>query len=193
MPTLSRTTETLVSFVLAAAVLGAGSVALAPRGPALAVGAALALLGAIALVRGSRASRARRRVADEVIEILPTDRVPGKLRWRARELTTVRERRRLAGSLRSLLKTAADPFAAARSAVPLNRRAILRQQRALEEIAGALTDLRRPVSPRVVVQLRRLLQDGEASPLYSPEHAEELASRLARMRTLLGRPRDRRL
>src|SRR5262245_5327906 len=101
MPERSRTTRTMTSFALAAAVLAAGSLGVIVRGPALFVGASFALVGAVSLVGEGRESRSLRRRADEVLEVLPTDRVPGRLRWRARELTTERERRRLAGSLRS--------------------------------------------------------------------------------------------
>jgi hypothetical protein len=192
MPALSRTTETLVSFTLATVVLGAGALGWIASGPALFVGAAFAALGGFALAREGRANRVRRERADAQLVSLTTNEVPRGLRWRAVELTRARERRRLAESLRSLLRTADDPVTASRAAVPLNRLAILRQRRAVEEIAAALADMHRPISARAVILVRRLLLDGLESPLYSPQHADELGTRLARVRALLSSTANRR-
>jgi hypothetical protein len=190
MRTTTLVPQTLVSFALATAVLLSGVLGAIDPGLALGVGAALALLGALALARDVRERQARRDAADELIEHLPGDRVPEALAWRADELTSDRERRRLARSLRWLLTTIEGSAPLRLSPVPLNWRALRRQRRTMEEIASLLADTRRPVSPRGVVLTRRLILDSLESPIYNRHHAGELARALERVRDALSAARD---
>ena len=189
VPTTVSSVQSVVSFLLATVVLVGGAIGALPSGPALFVGAALGLLGGVALGREVREATRRREAADGVIETLPPQRVPGGLRWRADELTSPRERRRLARGLRSVLKLIDRPGAIAVTPVPLNWRAIRRERQTVEEVASLLADTRRPVSPRGVLLARRLVLDYVESPLYVRRNANELHQVLARLRAEL--PDDR--
>jgi hypothetical protein len=176
-----------LTFALAAAVLGAGALGLVAGGVALAVGAALAALALGALTDELRTERKQREAADELIERLPPQRIPTSLRWRAAELTSRGERRRVARSLRSVLGAIEGPAAVRLAPVPVNWRALRTQRRAVEELAAVLADTRRPVEPRGVVLARRLVWDFCESPIYNPRRAERLAAELARVRAALSR------
>ncbi len=188
-PTTFSSVQSVVGFLLATVVLAGGALGALPSGPALFVGAALGLLGAVALGRELREAARRREAADSVIATLPAKRVPRGLRWRADELTSPRERRRLARGLRSVLKLIDRPGSIAVTPVPLNWRAIRRERQTVEEVASLLADTRRPVSPRGVLLARRLVLDYLESPLYARRKANELHQVLARLRAEL--PDDR--
>jgi hypothetical protein len=88
-------------------------------------------------------------------------------RWRARQLTSPRRRRKLAASLERTVEVAEAPQAFRGSAVPLNRDEVLRCRALLFGIAADLTD-DAPVTPQGVLMLQKLLRDG-GSPLYTAE------------------------
>jgi hypothetical protein len=189
MATTSAEIRASLTFALAAAVLLSGIAGIVDGGPALAVGAALAALGLGGLATALRDERLRRESADELIERTPPHRMPSSVRWRAAELTSRRERRRLARSLRSVLKATDGPSSVRLSPIPVNWRALRRQRRAVEELAATLADTRRPVEPRGVVLARRLAWDFAESPIYNPRRAEKLPAELARVRAALTRER----
>ena len=66
--------------------------------------------------------------------------------WRAAELTSTRERRRYARSLRSVVKELDGKHLP--GAVPLNRRGLRPYAAALAALAERLGDLSQPVTPR---------------------------------------------
>jgi hypothetical protein len=103
------------------------------------------------------------------------------VRRRIAELTSVRERTRIAKSLLGAVRDARRPGI---SASPLSRRAIVECADELTELAERLLDLDQPVAPRGVVQVRRFLTDG-SSPLYAHDRAAELAAETTRIRTSL--------
>ncbi len=84
------------------------------------------------------------------------------VRDRVVELTSERERMRLAGSLRGAIR---DAERIGISASPLNRRAISESAAELTALADRLADLDLAVAPRGVVMVLHLLTDG-GSPLY---------------------------
>ena len=184
---ISHRTRLLVSLALATAVLSAGAAGLLPAGPALFAGASFALLAAAAAAREHREAARRRAAADDLLACIPSDKVPGRLRWRAEELTSVEERRRLARALRSLVKACESPLAARRAPVPLDWRTIRGQRRAVEELARLLADTAQPVTPRGILLVRRLMLDSLESPLFGHDRADELAATLARARAALSR------
>jgi hypothetical protein len=87
-------------------------------------------------------------------------------RWRARQLTSPRRRRRLASHLEHIVEAAEAPQAYG-SAVPVNRDEILRCRKLIFGIAAELAgDV--PVTPQGILMLRALLRDG-GSPIYMAE------------------------
>jgi hypothetical protein len=106
-----------------------------------------------------------------------------ELRLRAAQLTSPRERGRLAEELDGVLEAAAQPAGLRGAAVPLDRRAVLACGGLVRVIAD---DLRHAelVQPRGVALLRQLLRDG-GSPLYAPEVEGSLDRSLRHARAAL--------
>jgi hypothetical protein len=103
------------------------------------------------------------------------------VRRRIAELTTPRERRLVARSLRGAVQ---DAGRIGLSASPLNRRALAECADEIVALAERLSDLDRAVAPRGVVLVLRLVTDG-ASPLYGRGTGAELRAEVARIRTAL--------
>ena len=115
-----------------------------------------------------RERRRQREAADAWIQRSAT--VPDRLSWRAAELTSGRERRLLAGSLRSVvaeLSPSRMPGAA-----PLNRVALRPHTRLLSTLADRLDDLERPVTARGILEVQWLLIDPD-SPFYARSEEDE--------------------
>lgn len=123
--------------------------------------------------RERRSLRAARYAADT--EILLGRGVPLRLAWRAEELVTTKSRLDLAHELRSLVRHASARLLPAAS--PVNRGAVRVESPVLQELAERLSDLGRPVAPRGVVMLRRLLDDRDG-PVYERDRAAELGDTL---------------
>jgi hypothetical protein len=103
------------------------------------------------------------------------------VRRRIAELTSFRERTRIA---KSLLGAVRDARRTGISASPLSRRAIVECADELTELAERFADLDRPVAPSGVVLTLRLLTDG-SSPLYAHDRSAELPVAVARIRAAL--------
>lgn len=103
------------------------------------------------------------------------------VRRRIAELTSPRERTRLAKSLLGAVRDARRPGL---SAIPLDRRAVADRADELAELAGRLADLDRPVTAQAVALVHRLLTDGD-SPLYAYGRGDDLPAELARIRAAL--------
>jgi hypothetical protein len=90
-----------------------------------------------------------------------------RFRWRVAELTSRRERKTIARSVRGVIREldAGAPL----GPVPLNRRALRANRSLLEALSGRLVDLR-PVSAAGMVAVEHLLTHPE-SPLF-PHHAD---------------------
>jgi hypothetical protein len=84
--------------------------------------------------------------------------------WRTEELTSPRERRLLAGSLRRVVRELDAPHRHVGSL--LNRRTMRPQRDLLSELADRLADGDRPVSASGIVAVQRLLTRPD-SPLYA--------------------------
>jgi hypothetical protein len=89
-----------------------------------------------------------------------------RLARRARQLASRRCRRSIAEGLRNLIDAAEEPPRTVTSAVPVQRREILREQGFILQIALDL-ESDEAVNPRGVALLERLLTHGD-SPFYSP-------------------------
>jgi hypothetical protein len=94
-----------------------------------------------------------------------------RLAWRVEELVAPKNRLDLAHSLRSLVHEAGPRYLA--SASPVNRLAVRAESDALLALAGRLSDLKRPVAPRGVVLVERLLVE-PSGPLYDRDLADDL-------------------
>jgi hypothetical protein len=105
------------------------------------------------------------------------------LAWRVAELTSARERRTLARSLRGIVEEATSPQPMV-SASPLNRRRVATYTGLIGRVAERVGDVERPVSAAGIVLLRDLLTDG-AGPLYVGGDVKELPAALRRIESLL--------
>jgi hypothetical protein len=116
------------------------------------------------LIRGWKARRAlaaARRRADA--ELLATTLPSARLAWRTEELIAEERRIELGRSLTDVVHSADERLLPGAS--PLNRGSIRERRAELLELAARLHDLSRPVAPRGVLLVDRLLSDG-SSPLF---------------------------
>ena len=131
----------------------------------------------LAPVRGWEARRALRSARRRADAELLRARLPSpRLAWRTSELVGDESRVELGRSLTDVVHAADERLLP--NASPLNRSAIRAQRPALLELAARIYDLSRPVAPRGVLLVDRLLHDGSGA-LYdrrTPDrlHAEVL-------------------
>ena len=128
-----------------------------------------------------RALQAARRRADEQ---LLASRLPSpRLAWRIAELASPEHREGLGRALTDIVHAADERFLP--SAKPLNRAAVRAARAQLLELASCLFDGDRGVSPRAVLLVERLLDDG-GSPLYDSGTRRKLRVQLDEIREALG-------
>jgi hypothetical protein len=106
-----------------------------------------------------------------------------RLARRARQLTSPRCRTGLAEGIRNVLDAAEEPRVRLTSAVPLQRREILRESPLLLAIARDLEGDEQ-LSARGVAMVEELLRDGD-SPLYAPSAEGRLHATLTHTRAAL--------
>ena len=154
-------TRTALLYTAAAvAALAAGWVAGLGVADLIVLPVALVLLGLGKTGLKWNEQRRRRAVADAWLR---GGGRPAQFAWRAEELTSSRERRLLARSLRRVVRELGVP--GFRSAVPLDRMALRPHAAELAALAGRLDALDRPVSPAGILEVQRLLTS-PGSPLY---------------------------
>jgi hypothetical protein len=124
--------------------------------------ASLLLFGLYELARAVAALYRRRRRADDWLRTATGDVVPEAYAWRAAQLTSSRERRMLAKSLRLVVRRALDRSFAARQ---LRLTAARRRGVALEALAKRLEREAEPVTPAGVLLVVDLLTAG-GGPLW---------------------------
>jgi hypothetical protein len=122
--------------------------------------------------KARRALAAERRRADA--ELLATPLPSPRLAWRTEELIGEDRRIELGRSLTDVVHAADERLLPGAS--PLNRGTVRERRAELLALAARLCDLSRPVAPRGVLLVDRLLSDG-SSPLFSrvadhPLHVE---------------------
>lgn len=128
-----------------------------------------------------RALRAARRRADEQ---LLASRLPSpRLAWRIAELTSPERREELGRALTDIVHAADERFLP--SAKPLDRAAVREARAQLLELAACVFDAGRPVSPRGLLLVERLVVDGR-SPLYDSGARRQLQAQLEEIREALG-------
>jgi hypothetical protein len=121
----------------------------------------LRLLAPVRSWEARRALRAERQRADG--ELLRTRLAPPRLAWRTAELVADHNRVDLGRSLTDVVHAADERLLP--SASPIDRGAVRAARAQLLELASRLFDLSRPVAPRGVLLVDRLLVDG-SGPLY---------------------------
>ena len=124
-------------------------------------------------------ARARRSADAELLRLSPT---PPRLAWRSAELTSGATRLRLARELRRLVESADARYLP--SASPVDRPRIRVESDALLALAYRLDELPRPVAPRGVLLLERLLKDSYG-PLYAGRRRTTLAAALEQIAAAL--------
>ena len=128
-----------------------------------------------------RALRGARRRADE--ELVATRLPPPRLAWRATELVADENRIDLARSLTDVVHAADERLLPAAS--PIARAAVRECRPQLLAIAARLFEVAKPVSPRGILLVERLLTNG-AGPLYGRGDAERLLVAADNILVVLG-------
>lgn len=129
-----------------------------------------------------RALRAARRSADE--ELILTRLPSPRLAWRTAELVSDEHRDELARSVTATIHSADERFLP--SASPLDRGAVRECRSQLLDLASRLCDHDRPVMPRGILLVERLLS-GPQSPLYARVPVARVHDELTRTRAALER------
>ncbi len=129
-----------------------------------------------------RALRTARRVADD--ELLVTRLPPPRLAWRRDELVADGHRLQLGRSLIDVVHASDERFLP--NASPLDRGAVRECRSQLLDLASRLCDLERPVMPRGVLLVERILADTSGA-LYSGTGTRLLALELKKTRNALER------
>jgi hypothetical protein len=127
------------------------------------------LLAPVRSWEARRALRSARRRADE--ELAATRLPPPRLAWRAAELVADENRIDLGRSLTDVVHAADERLLPAAS--PIARAAVRECRPQLLAIAARLFEVAKPVPPRGVLLVERLLTDG-AGPLYGRGDVERL-------------------
>ena len=138
------------------------------------------LLAPVRSWEARRALRDARRRADA--EILATRLPSPRLAWRTAELVSEDNRVELGRSLTDVVHAADERLFT--SATPLDRAAIRGVRAQLLELAARLYDFSRPVVPRGVLFVDRLLLDG-SGPLYAHGTPNRLRDAVAEARAAL--------
>jgi len=135
--------------------------------------------------RGWTAHRALQQARRHADEELLASRLPSpRLAWRTAELVSDENRLALGRSLTDAVHAADERLLT--SASPLARPAVRACRPQLLELASRLCDLDRPVMPRGVLLVERLLGDG-AGPLYGHGDPRRLRLGTAQARAALER------
>jgi hypothetical protein len=129
-----------------------------------------------------RALRTARRAADD--ELLVTRLPPPRLAWRSQELVADAHRLRLGRTLTGVVHASDERFLP--SASPIDRGAVRACRAQLLELASRICELERPVMPRGVLLVERLLAD-TTGPLYGRTGTRLLELELKRTRRALER------
>jgi len=185
IPGLGRTLALPVGFLATAALVGAAAWTVLPPEPWIrAVAVAAAILGVYELVQSQRLLLRQRRAADAWLRSATGDFVPPEYAWRAAQLTSPRERRMLAGTLR-LIERSAYERAVGRLR-PLNLPAVRAHHESLELLAQTLDSLDEPVTPAGMLRVVDLVTDG-GGPLWGGTKDAPLGDAIAATLAILTR------
>ena len=140
------------------------------------------------LIGAFRVKARERRLADDWLTSATGAFVPAKYEWRARDLTSAVQRRRLAHTLR-LIDQSSDERPLGRRR-PLDLTAARHHRQAVRTLTARLESID-PVTPAGMLRVRALLTDG-ASPLYGFTPTGALGDEIALILSLLDPVSDRR-
>lgn len=179
-PTFGRPWPAVVPFLVALPpiALAAGAAGLL-QWPLVVMLAGLSILVGLVRCGVELARRARLRAWADGWLVGDARRMPPSVVLAARkgELTAARHRRRLAASLRRLVRDSRRNLLPGAS--PAKVRAAAAQAELLGLLAERLVEMSRPIAPAGAVLTVRLLTD-PSGPLYERERAEELGPEIAR-------------
>jgi hypothetical protein len=131
------------------------------------------VLAPVRRLRARRELAGARRIADA--ELIATALPSPRLAWRTNELCSTEHRQALTESLLQVVHAAERRYLPGAS--PVDRVAAREQQALLLRLASVLADMQRPVRPRGMLLVERLLS-GSRSPLYLQRHAIDLRAAL---------------
>jgi len=138
----------------------------------------------LAPVRSWEAKRALRAARQRADAELVSARLPSpRLAWRTAELVDADNRVELSRSLTAIVHAADERLLP--SASPIDRNAVRGARAQLLSLAAHLCDLSRPVTPRGVLIVERLLVDG-SGPLYQRGSSNRLSLAVADADAALG-------
>jgi hypothetical protein len=140
------------------------------------------------LIGAFRVRARERRLADDWLTTATGAFVPAKYEWRARDLTSAVQRRRLAHTLR-LIDQSSDERPLGRRR-PLDLTAARHHRQAVGRLTVRLESID-PVTPAGMLRVRALLTDG-ASPLYGFTPSAALGDEIALILNLLDPVSSRR-
>jgi hypothetical protein len=140
------------------------------------------LIEALGAFEKFRARARERRLADDWLTSATGAFVPAKYEWRARDLTSAVQRRRLAHTLR-LIDQSSDERPLGRRR-PLDLTAARHHRQAVRTLTARLESVDEPVTPAGMLRVRALLTDG-ASPLYGFTKSDALGDEIALTLSLL--------
>jgi hypothetical protein len=137
----------------------------------------------LAPVRGWEARRALRAARLRADDELAATRLPSpRLAWRIAELLAEENRLALAEELTNLVHASHERRLP--TASPVARAAVREARPQLLELASHLYDLGRPVTPRALLFVERLLTDG-SGPLYGASDPGRILGAVDRIRAAL--------
>lgn len=169
-------------FLLSLVPLVAGVAGLIPQLDGFVLGVLFAGAGALRGAIEYRRLSSLRRQADRQLLGTAATRSPELVVWRTAELTSERNRRVLAKTLRGVV----SELDARRlpGASPLNRSGARSHAGLIQALADRVGDLERPVSARGILLVEDLVTDGWG-PLYARNRAGEISASLRRCLTTL--------
>ena len=153
------------------------------RAAAVSVG----ILGVYELMRAYLVVHRMRRTADDWLRSATGGFVPPAYAWRAEQLTSPRERRMLAGTLRLIERSAYERGRGRYR--PLHLPAVRENRESLELLADTLETVEEPVTPAGMLRVVDLVTDG-AGPLWGATKDAPLGDAIATTLTVLTRGRD---
>jgi hypothetical protein len=185
IPGLGRTLALPAGLLATAALVGASAWTVLPSETWVrAVAVAAGILGLYELVQAQRVLLRQRRAADAWLRSATGGFVPPAYAWRAEQLTSPRERRLLASTLRLIERSAYERSVGRLR--PLNLPAVRAHHESLELLAETLETVDEPVTPAGMLRVVDLVTDG-AGPLWGSTKDAPLGDAIASTLALLTR------
>ena len=186
-PGLGRILALPVACFATAALVGAAAWTVASPEWLRVVAVSVGILGVYELIRAYVVLRRMRLAADDWLRSATGSFVPPAYAWRAEQLTSPRERRTLARTLRLIERSAFDRSVGRYR--PLHLPAVRENRESLELLADTLETVDEPVTPAGMLRVVDLVTDG-AGPLWGATKDAALGDAIATTLAILTRGRD---